>query len=541
METLVRYGIDQKTFDLISSVYESKNFDLHLAQLKSEIETQDPQRLISVLKRSIVLKMHGCDPSFCYPHSILLCSHENQYIKQTGYKLCLKLLSHQEGLLCVNTLERDLKSKHPQDQALSLDLTRHLMSKDIVHTLFPLVESLLTSTVRQKALLALKSIYLLEPSYMNLKKIKKLLGDQDPQVMMACVEVIETISQSEDISSILEPIVHILNQIIQQNVDCFFQGVCCPQTQIHIFKILSRSPQNHAEVVLKSLMSLDFNKKEPMPYAVAFEGIQTILKLDPHNPNLQPFIDSFLNATAEESIYFGLRCLEVYLKVNPDLKYCELVPEIYDGPVPLYVKQHILLQVLPLLCTDDNVSNCIQNYYLPGLDLFQDTFYKETILKQTLQMTERLSDQKQLELLMHLFLNCPESLCSRIARQLLKLPLENWALNQICQIISTTSLETQRVKECCWILGTVLMPEEAAKQVLQLLSSRLKMTKDADAIATIVECMNKIMVNSRLEPTLDIQQSVHQLDHLSESVSRRIAEFDSLNHQITQSLLRSRP
>ncbi|KAI8991801.1 armadillo-type protein [Mycotypha africana] len=279
------------------------------------------------LIRLIHCHMLGYDVDFSIIYAIMATqSGETEIDRRVGK------LSHELGILLINTLLRDLKSQNYIAVCAALNAVSYIEPEQMLESVLDCVIQAIDfpkQVVRKKAVMALYSLY--KDCGANGERIemalRKALVDKDISVVYAALSVWKMILMEQGASrfqDLLPVIYNIHRQIIEKRIHISFSyhGVMAPWAQLDCLKIYGiyheldiGSPQELYSLVIDCLASI--KKKYDMAFAIVLECIKLLAAIDPillgtlsaQDENPFQLLVPYLQASNHNLKYLGLKGL----------------------------------------------------------------------------------------------------------------------------------------------------------------------------------------------------------------------------------------
>ena len=258
-------GVQPSIVELLKRILETKSLDTesrlwHLESLKAKelliSRSLDKTQILSSLSISLVCDMMGENASdYAAIECILLTqaqtlSNQERKLLYLMASIWLQTSDPNLTLLIINSLARDLTSDDVWTLESALSCLSHIATQDMIESLFPKVEKLLSNAsilVRKRALMAYFTFLNKWPNLLTQEgmiQLKLRISDSDPSVMGVCLVGIERLIEKDPTPFLFmgKPLVHILSQITNGKMPTSytFQSESAPWIHSSILRILSK-------------------------------------------------------------------------------------------------------------------------------------------------------------------------------------------------------------------------------------------------------------------------------------------------------------
>lgn len=382
-----------------------------LIVLKEKLIQRDTstKQMREYLVRLIYCEMLGHDASIGYVEAIKFAQQPNILDKRVGY-LAVSLFLHENHeliVLLINTLQKDLRSTNVMEVCCALTVVCKLINKDMMPALLPQVLELVQSKrdiVRKKAVMALRSLYMKNPSAIpDVRELaKKSVSDNDLGVVSSALHIFYELIKANPAryKDLLLGFVNLQTMILEGKIakDYDYHGVASPWIQMKLLRILAllgaddqKSSKKIYPVLGKTLSKLNTNSL--ISYAVAYECTRTITSIYPDKDLIDKAarcVGVFLVAKSNDIKYLGINTLTSLIQMGGGFvmepAYQRVVIDCLNDP-----DETLKRKTLDLLCHITNAGNVetVCDKLLSYLKSTTDAYFRTQLVDRITELAER--------------------------------------------------------------------------------------------------------------------------------------------------------
>ncbi|ORX52788.1 ARM repeat-containing protein [Hesseltinella vesiculosa] len=325
------YSFIKKLNQSSSKEHEYTLINHHLKELAIKLRQPNvtPEHMKEALTQVIHCYMLGYNVDFSLIHAIMMTqSGETLDQRRLGYLVSILLLN-KDGIMLINTLQRDLKSANFMDNCLALTAICYLDNLEwMEHVLEPTLQAMSSSrqVVRRKAVMALYGIYQQSPTLLDQIEpaLRNALVDKDLGVVFVALSVWCHMVH-DDISLLDQTMLTTVLQIHQQILDghlekgYLYHGVPAPWAQMNCLKLYgySLAQQGHgsSQIVFNMVMQClhSVEKKVDAAFAILLECLSILghpaYHDHPVDPHVIDILHPFVSASNANRLYLGLSAI----------------------------------------------------------------------------------------------------------------------------------------------------------------------------------------------------------------------------------------